>query len=339
MTTLPKGVIWQRLRQRVLDTIPLGAGIQYRAPLTLASWQASGTYTIAGATSKTLTIEVAPKEIGGVLFSDAAYHLDHALEHQASLMSELTGDHWSSPAWQVVTFYYWLYFIGMSLSRMIGHTVWFVTPDVAGQFSTLAPKNSPKITKGTYEVKCGPIINDSSRDLTLTKKSRRVHEQLWTTCFNLLNSIYEAVGPGNSSIEEERIYISLIQSAKILGNEWPSTLRNLVNYRPGFAYTAPRFKRTINNFKYLTHQSQTLKVVVDRLETNILILRRSPSLTENTNLAARILIDITIILSRITHELHDEVVDRRGIDQRWRSSKHRFLRQYCFLGNGSHWPF
>jgi hypothetical protein len=326
------------MRQRALDAIPLGATVDFRTPLTLAAWQSQGTYTISSASSARFTVAVAPADFGGALLSDAAYHLDHALEHQASLMKTLLSGQWSSPAWLVVTFYYWAYFVAMALSRMLGRTVWFITPEVARQFTTLAPTGSASLTRGTYELTCGAALSAGSRDILLVKRSRRLHEQLWTTIFGLINELHIEVGAGVAAPQEERLYRAIINSAVVLGDVWPSELRNLVNYRPGFAYTAPRFRSSVDTFAYLASQAQTIDGLIDRLENSNLAMRADPSVIAQPKVAARMLVDLTILLSRVAHLLHDEVVDRSGIDRRWLLSKRRFAQQQGLFLSGTPWP-
>jgi len=336
--SLPQSALWQRLRQRALDAVPPGANVNFKSPLTLSSWQARGTYTVASTSATKFTIAASPTDFGGALFSDAAFHLDHALEHQASMMKTLASPEWNSPAWQVVTFYYWAYFAAMALSRMLGHALWFVTPEVAKQFTRLAPFGSVSMGKGTYEVICGPAISVGSREVLLMKRQRRVHEQLWTTVFGLMNQIYSEVGSGVASPQEERLYLAIITSAAVLGDDWPSALRNVVNYRPGFAYTSPRFKNSLDTFTYLSTAAQTIDGLIDRLENNTILMRSDPSVERQPKLAARMLVDLTLLLSRIAHSLHDEIVDRSGLDRRWMVSKNRFALQRGLLADGVPWP-
>lgn len=326
------------MRQRALDAIPLGSVVDFKTPLTLAAWQAQGTYTISSTSSTKFIVAAAPADFGGALLSDAAFHLDHALEHQVSMMRILANGHWTSPAWQVVTLYYWSYFSAMALSRMLGHTVWFITPEVAKQVSRLAPAGSASLTRGTYELSCRAALSTGSRDILLEKRSRRLHEQLWATLFDLFNRMYQEVGAGVASPEEERLFLAIIESARILGNDWPSALRNIVNYRPGFAYTAPRFRNSIDSFNYLSTQKQTIQGLIDRLESNNIAIRSDPNIEAQPRVAARMLADLTLLLSRIANTLHDEIVDRSGIDRRWLISKRRFAQQQGLISDGVHWP-
>jgi hypothetical protein len=326
------------MRQRALDAIPAGAKVNFKAPLTLAAWQSQGSYTITSTSSKKFTMQVASTDFGGALLSDAAFHLDHALEHQVTLMNSIKSGQWSSPAWQVVTFYYWSYYVAMAFTRMLGETVWFVTPDVASQFSRLAPSGSATLTKGTYEIACGSSVSAGFREVLLTGRSRRVHEQLWTTTFRIINSLFSDVGHGVATPLEERLFMALSSSAKVLGDDWPSTFRNVVNYRPGFAYTAPRFRSEIDTFNYLATNDQSIEGLVDRLENSNIAMRSNPSVTEQPKVAAKMLVDVTLILSMISHDLHEEVVDRSGIDRRWVSSKRRFGKMQGLFSGENSWP-
>lgn len=336
--SLPQGAIWQRLRQRALDAIPIGSSVRFKKPATLASWQAQGTYTISATSTSKFTVVVQSADFGSALLSDAAFHLDHALEHQASMMKVLQGGIWASPAWQVVTFYYWAYFAAMALSRMLGRTVWFITPEVAKQFAALAPEGAPNVTQGTYEVTCEATVSAGVREVRLSKRHRRVHEQLWSTMFGLLDQVYSEIEPGAATQEEERLYLSLINSARVLGDDWPSALRNLVNYRPGFAYTAPRFVASVDSFTYLATSPQTIERIVGRLEDGNIAMRRDSDLIAQLKPAAKMLADVTLLLSRIAHALHDEIVDRDGVDRRWIQSRRRFAQEQGVITAGLPWP-
>lgn len=336
--TLPQGALWQRIRQRALDAIPVGARVDFRTPLTLGNWQAQGAYSISSSSASRFTVVAQSADFGSALLSDAAYHLDHALEHQTSLMHGLRIGAWSSPAWQVVTFYYWAYFAAMAFSRLLGHTVWFVTGGVARQFATLSPGGSAFPTQGTYEVICGTALGAGVREVQLLKRSRRLHEQLWKTTFGLIETVLGEVDVAQAAQEEIRLFRAILATAQVLGDDWPSALRNVVNYRPGFAYTAPRFHATIDSFAYLSSQTQTIDGVVDRLENNNLAMRSELSVEAQPKTAAKMLVDMTLLLNRIAHALHDEVVDRGGIDRRWLNSKRRFAHQQGVLTSGVPWP-
>lgn len=221
---------------------------------------------------------------------------------------------------------------------MLGRTAWFVTPEVANQFTRLAPTGSVRLTRGTYELTCGPKVSSGSREILLVKRSRRLHEQLWATLFDLIIALFDEVGTGVAYPQEERLYLAIINSTRVLGLSWPSELRNVVNYRPGFAYTAPRFRSSVDTFTYLASHVQTIDGVIDRLENNTMVMRSDPSIIAQPKIASRMLVDLTILLSSIAHNLHDEIVDRSGLDRRWLSTKRQFAQQQGILVDGALWP-
>lgn len=336
--SIPQGALWQRLRQQSLDAVSVGARIDFRAPATLASWQSSGAYSISSTSGAKFDLVVQAEDFGSALLSDAAFHLDHALEHQALLRRALDTNTWISPAWQVVTFYYWSYFSAMALSRLLGRTVWFITADVAQQFNKLAPVGVASLSQGTYEVTCAASVSAGFREVRLAKRNRRVHEQLWATTFGTLQAVFDGLPKGVMQAEEERLFSAILSSAKILGDDWPSSLRNIVNYRPGFAYTAARYKPSLEALGHLSIKGHTIEDRVGRLEDGNIEMKSDPRIEAKPKTAAWMLVDLTVLLNRIAHSLHDEIVDREGVDRRWLNSKRRFELQHGIGVNGAFWP-
>lgn len=336
--TIPRGAMWQRLRQQALSSVSPEARVAFRAPTSLGNWQAQGSYSISSTSSSRFSLVVQSEDFGGALFSDASFHLDHALEHQASLMNALQGGGWFSPAWQVVTFYYWSYFCAMAVSRMLGQTVWFVTPDVARQFSRMSAAASATPGQGTFEVRCEEVVSAGFRAVRLIKKGRRLHEQLWATTFRALKSMFDEFPTGTMLPDEERLYRAIFATVEILGDDWPSALRNLVNYRPGFAYTAPRFIASLETLAYVDAPGQTIGSIVDRLENSTITMRNDPQVATQPRIAVRMLVDLTLLLNRIAHGLQDEIIERTKIDRRWRNNQRRFSEQQGVFRDGVPWP-
>lgn len=89
---------------------------------------------------------------------------------------------------------------------------------------------------------------------------------------------------------------------------------------------------------YLSTTTQTIDRLIDRLENNTILMRGDPSVERQPKLAARMLVDLTLLLSQIAHSLHDEIVDRSGLDRRWLVSKNRFAQQRGLLDGNESWP-
>jgi len=67
-------------------------------------------------------------------------------------------------------------------------------------------------------------------------------------------------------------------------------------------------------------------------------MRRDPSVETQPRIAARMLADLTVLISRIAHALHDEIIERNGVDRRWLASKRRFASQQGLNSAGAPWP-
>jgi hypothetical protein len=72
------------------------------------------------------------------LLAEAAYYLDHAAKHSVTVRNQIAASHWYSSAWLCVTFYYWAFFLGLSLSRLIGNTAIFLSKTDVSQLIVLS---------------------------------------------------------------------------------------------------------------------------------------------------------------------------------------------------------
>lgn len=336
--TLPEGAIYQLLRQRAIDTVPAGTVLNYRNAGTLADWHRNGAYTVSGATGTSFSLITASVDIGGALLSDAQFHLDHAAEHQAAVWHDLRSGQWNSPAWLTVTFYYWGYFVAMALSRLLGETVWFLDDAMARQLNMLAP-GAAKSGAGTYQLLCGTQVSATDRQIALRKRNGRLHEQLWSNLFSALKTLTCAVPKGSADPLEERIYLALLNSTNRFGLDWPSKLRNSVNYRPGYAYDAVRRSSLLGSFGFLrVDRPQDLLELVGRLETNTIEARNSKSLDSVTRLQAHMLVDTTLLLHLLATTLQDDLVSRHGLDRRWNMKRDSFAERNGLVLAGGRWP-
>jgi hypothetical protein len=336
--SLPKGAIWQRLRQQLLSSIPAGVNLVYRSPQTLSQWQSGGAYVVQKTSSKQFTLVSASVDIGGALLSEAEFLLDHAAEHQAYLSTELRSAAWVSLAWQVTGFYYWAFFLAMAVTRMMGDTVWFVDAKLAAQLAKLAPANSPRPGAGTFRLLCGPVLSATDRELVLKKSGGRLHEQLWKSWSSLVDTLLAAVPQSPADPREHRLFLALQRAARLLGQEWPSSLRNLVNYKPGFGYATVRRANVLESFKYINVAgAYDADELLTHLEGSVVALTRG-TVEEQPKMAARALVGFTFVLHAIARELHRELIDRHGIDQRWRNDRSRFMRDRGLLLEGQEWP-
>lgn len=338
--SMPKGAIWQDLRALALDAIPVGAHMGYSAPLTLLEWQQSGSYVVTAGTQSHYSIVASGIDFGTALLGDAEYLLDHAAEHRVSTWKAVSDTQWLSPAWLVVTFYYWSFFLVLAVTRLTGKSPWFIDKALNKNLVRLLPSGVQHPGSGSFRIDCMPFLSLNDREIQLRRTNTRIHEDLWRTWFTWCSSEVDMYQTGTGSQLEQRLFSAMVLSARRLGMEWPSALRSAVNYRPGLAYDAVRRQQVLGNFSYLRPaEPQEVERLIDRFETNVLGLT-SNSLNSQLKTAGRCLIDLTLIMHGIATDLHEDLVERNGLDKRWMGSRQSFVKE---RGLGSRkagiWPF
>jgi hypothetical protein len=339
--SIPKSNIWQEFRQETLDAIPAGSRFRYAEPVPLRKWRTVGYYTVSSANASGFSLIAANEEIGGALLSDVEHLLDHAAEHQVLICTTINLANWSSPAWLVVTFYYWSFFLAMSLTRLLGKTVWYLDHDAVQWFSKSAP-DAPqkKVGTGSFSLTCGTPLNGAEREVVIAKsKESRLHEHLWKLLFSMCASKLSAYPGGTLDILEERLFTCIQRSSAKLGPDWPSSLRNLINYRPGFAYDTVRRTRVLDNFDYLRgYNCCPVPLLIDRLENNLALVHSSNSIASHPKIVSRMLVDFTFLLNAFVFELYSDLLLRNGLDSRWKNNRDRFLKGNGLLCDGGFWP-
>lgn len=335
--SIPQGPIWQALRQRALDAVPSGSHLSYGTPLTLRDWQTQGAYTVANAATQQLDIVAFSTEIGGVILTEAEHYLDHAAEHQAVVFRQIGAKDWTSSAWQVVTIYYWAYFSLLALTRLLGEFIWFVDDATARQLSALAPAGSPRVGAGTFRFVCGTSLTSTEREVVLRRQKGRAHDALWKSWVTLINNIIQTSPPVSGS-DEERLFTTMRAAAAALGPDWPSALRNVVNYRPGFSYTAIRHPKAISSVRHVSAKPLPFRDILASFEASVAGVDRRFPVSSQPEVVIRALVDYTFVLHALSLALHSEVVDRIGADKRWRRSRVIFLEKHGVRSDAGTWP-
>jgi hypothetical protein len=337
--SIPKATIWQKLRQDCLDAIPSASRVSQTAPVTLASWQSSGYYTVVSTTQRRFALITSSVDFGSALLTDAECFLDHAAEHQVSLWKQIGSRDWVSPAWLGVTIYYWAFYVSLALTRLTGRTAWFLTKDVARNLRKLGPSSPSAPGAGCFRLICGANVSATDRNLMLEKTTSRIHEEVWRIWFGYCASQLARLSIVRDYSPEDRLYSAIVRSAKFLGDDWPTAFRNIVNYRPGFAYTAVRRQPVLKSLGYLkTPVTYDFETLLDRFETNLSTLRIPGAFCHNPQAVMELLVDLTFIIHAIVTELHCDLVLRHGLDGRWRQSRQHFLCLNGLQSKDGIWP-
>ena len=123
------------------------------------------------------------------------------------------------------------------------------------------------------------------------------------------------------------MFSAIVRTSQVLGEDWPSAFRNMVNYRTGFAYTAVRRKAVLKSFSFLREPcSYNTVELIERFERCLLTAPTSKAIQNTPQIVLELLIDLTFLMHAIATELHRELIDRHHLDTRWRLSRQKFLK-------------
>lgn len=337
--SVPKENIWQDLRRDCLNAIPSGSRTNPADPITLAEWQKRGFYVVHATTAKNFQLSASSVDFGSALLTDVECLLDHAAEHQVSLWKHIQSAEWLSPAWLAVTTYYWSFYLSLAITRLTGRTAWFLTKEIAKNLKTMGPASAASPGAGCFRLVCGTPVSMADRTLVLEKTNSRIHDEIWQLWFTGCSARLNRLAVGSSNSTEERLFAALVRSAQHLGNDWPSAFRNAVNYRSGFAYTAVRRKQVLKSFGYLRgSQHHDIKEIVERFEKSVVQTRTPASISLKPQIVMELLVDLTFMIHALATELHHELIDRHGLDSRWRAGRQRFLRTHGLNTQEGDWP-
>jgi hypothetical protein len=337
---LPQGTIWQELRRRALDTVQPGCAVGYSLPPTLEKWLKVGAFNVSTVTKRGFALEAASVEIGSALLSEAFYSADYALEHSTSLRNQIACNRWSSPAWTAVTFYYWGYHLAVAMTRLLGRAVWFISPELTPQLKSMAGSGTASHGPGPYVVECGTLLSATLREIRLVRSSQtRAHDAVWQVWFSELRKCAATTLAGKPTSLEARLHVSLIRAANVLGDSWPSDLRNALNYTIKSGYGAVRGEHTVAVHSGVNvDPPSTVSEMISRLEGNAASLVPTLSITDQLPIATRTLVDTTFAMEILLRELLDEITQRRGIDRRWTNTRVRFARLQAERFGVRSWP-
>lgn len=335
---IPKSTGWQKLRTACLETIPHGASVYHTRAMPLHEWRTKGSFRVTSCTKSGITIQTSAVEAGTVLLSDAEHLLDHAAEQHASLKPVLSGAHWHSPAWSVVTAYYWGFFSAMAITRLSGIGPWFLSRAALADLKKLAGA-AEQPPAGALRFATGVYVDATDREITLRPSRNQLHDALWNRTSQLLSDVFssanEAAGP-----MEYRLFRCLNEANSRLGSYWPTETRNLVNYLPGRAYREVIQRNDIDIASYMRRESPfDFEQLVSLFEDQTLKLRTHKAPAEQIPTRCTMLVLFSTMLWMIAGELLSEIIERNSSDRRWLNLRKEFLLRTCAAApGGSIWP-
>jgi len=334
---IPKSSAWQALRAEALNIIPSPTKLYFSTAVPLREWRTRGAYTVPSSDSKKLVIRASPAVFAEVLFADVEFLLDQAAEQRAALKLAIHDAEWNSPAWTTVTAYYWSFFSALALTRIVGRSTWFLNKEEVRYLAALATSVTGKPGAGTMYFDVEPQTSGDC-EMLIAGSGRNNHEAVWHRLHELVSRIFAATNR-TSAVDEYRLWWCLAQCAKLLGDSWPSDVRNSVNYKTAYAYTEVTRKPLIKIGPYLRKASEMdFKSLLDSFESDVLRLN-VPVLRDDLSSLTRLVAANALILSQIIEELHVDVLDRVAGDRRWLRVRNKFLSSRCSADGTKLWPF
>jgi hypothetical protein len=334
---IPQGTGWQHLRGLALGVIPAGTAVYHTQAVPLREWRNRGTYIVSACTKKWIVIEAAGVEIAEALLSDVEYLLDHSAEQQASVRNAVVGTLWYSPAWALVTAYYWGFFAALALTRLAGRSVWFLDRPSLNDLKTLAGANEQP-NAGAMFISIGAYLSGTNRELILRPSKAQLHDAVWSVTQTLIKDILSHSDQAASPLEF-RLWRALTRIGDIWGARWPSQVRNAANYQPGFAYREVIRRDRIDLMRRVRLVAPvSFESLIGLIEDDSLRVSAGSDPLDTMELSSGLLGLYSAALSAVARSLHSEVIDRQSGDRRWSGMRASFYAARCGAGPGSVWP-
>jgi len=324
----PVGPIFQALREMSLTAIPADVKAGINSPWSLQDWRESGNYSVVGHNSRSFILECAPVDLGSCFLTEAELLLDHIAEQRVTVWSALFSSGWVSPAWLVVTIYYWNFFAVLAISRLVGSSVHFLTGGELKKFKTLASSDC-KLGGGAYHFSFDESISVTKARYFLTgMKNSNFHEAIWRHFASTMHSAFQTHGDDQANQLEYRLFRCVADNPTGKEAVWPTLLRNMVNYRPGVAYREVRNARLLDVAKYVRKTPLSDYNELVSAYENEKQMAQNFDFDNSCHDYSKLLLLKAAAVTAIAERLHLEIRKRRGIDGRWADKRLRFYDQH-----------
>ena len=334
--------IWEGALADALEAIPEGVEPDAQKSLTLYGWRDKGSYILTGATKRQYHLSCAADEFGGVITRDVEHLMDQSLQHRVLLHEAFVAKRTASATWSLVTLYYLAVYLGLAWLRLTGKAITYIGSDEIERLRKLGTgvisKSEKSPGNGTYVIRCMEM-DGARRVLILDRlKHNNFHEAFWATLFKdfkdrLTENLDQTAGT------ETRLFSCLAAQDIAKGTMWPSRLRNLANYRVGFAYDG---FLSADGFQFIEAWPSTgFSSVIDIISAaeNESMKMASPSVDKMPSAYARFLVYYTALLGNAVEELRAEIWRQRNISTRWQKSREKNLEAWCGKPSKMPWTF
>lgn len=323
---IPRGTIYNELRSQMVGHFPQGSKAVYGDSNTVGEWLSTGSLVVKTSLKKRVTFEAPTVEFGSILLTEIENLLNHCFEHLQELGCVSQDTRVRSRAWNTVTAYYFAFFSGSALLRLLGRPVVFLNRAQLLSFPMMLGCGVAP-SQGSFEILRVRSISATHAEFSL-QATTKVHEATWISLLGLFDEMHRNLSP-NPDPKEALFYASL--STKVLFSEyvnfqWPSSVRNRANYRPGYAY---KLQTALgHNSKLFTDWAQKEQPEACRILDRAVTACRSD--VGNFETHVQLLTAVGISLFLLARELYSELLTRKALDKRWEHNRCSYRKKMVF---------
>ncbi|WP_157477309.1 hypothetical protein [Granulicella tundricola] len=312
--------------------------IYFKGALPLRKWREAGSYVVVSSDSKKIVLRASRAEVGNAFFTDVEFLLDHAAEHQATLYAAIEEASWCSPAWSFVTAYYWSFFSVLALTRLAGDSTWFLDKTALIAMEKLAQTSSGRPGAGTQFMTVSLDLNGDA-EVTIRPSGKNNHEAVWNRAMLLSKRVLASANKA-SSLDEYRFWKCIVEAGFLLGEAWPSHLRNDVNYIPGYAYGEVRSVGIIKTAADVRRlKDMSFRDFLNDFESELYRITSGVAALTSPEYLVKLALLNAFAVSLVANSLHKDILSRVDGDFRWSRMRQRFLEQRVSTSFGNIWPF
>lgn len=325
----PRGTIYSGLRSKMVANFPEGSKAVFGDSATVGEWLSTGSLVAKSCTKNRVTFDAPIVEFGSSLLTEIENLLNHCFEHLQELGCASQDKRVRSEAWNTVTAYYFAFFSASVLLRLLGRPVVFLSRDQLQSFpkmlgSGIAP------SQGAFEILFVGSISATHAEFSLQPTSK-VHEATWQRLFGIFDGMYRNLSP-RPDANEALFYASL--STKVLFSQyvnfqWPSSVRNRANYRPGYAYKLQTARSP--NFKLISEWAQTEFLDTSKILETALAACQSDVVNFGNHV--QLLTAVGASLFQLARELYSDLLTRKSLDKRWEHNRRSYMKRMCLVGS------
>jgi hypothetical protein len=318
---IPEGGIFRHLRRSMLEFFSVANALKSPPKETMAEWLQLGYLTPLDSDVKSVFLfSTSAADLPASIYHDVERLQNHVFEHIIEIISYNECKSSRSEAWSVVTLYYFGFFTAQTILRLIGQPVFHISDSVS---KNLNNSIGVQLSPGAFQLTLAAPISANSADFKIQSLKKRHHDAVWNRLFGILeNAKANARDSGSADAEITFYQILEYRSTKKIYNSsrWPSEIRNLVNYRPGFGYR-------LSSDEFFSKSKNLLNRWRSLDQTKLLKIHLESSTANSSEFSTQVmhLHDLSFSLFILLRKLYAELTFRRPLSEHWEKNRQSML--------------